>query len=125
MAKVIIGQRAPAFLRSVFRKPRAPVPLPNNTVAVLVAFFITALIPDFAYAMDYSTVTGLFRDFVSWLFIDAGPYLFMAILGVVALGVPKGWFPMKSAVIAVLVAFVFFGIPSIVRYAASSAAAQI
>jgi hypothetical protein len=62
---------------------------------------------------------------VVWLFVDAGPYVFMAILGIVVVGIPKGWIPMKSGVIAVCTAFFFFMVPTIVRYAASSAGNNI
>jgi hypothetical protein len=92
---------------------------------MLALLFVAALFPEYAYAVDYSTFTGLARDFVSWLFVDAGPYIFMAILGICVIGVPKGWVPMKSAVIATVVAFVFFAIPTIVRYAATTASSSI
>jgi hypothetical protein len=93
--------------------------------AVLAMLFATALFPEYAYAADYSTFTDLLRSFVSWLFVDAGPYIFMAILGICVVGVPKGWVPMKSAVIATVVTFVFFALPTIVRYAATTAASNI
>ncbi|OTP78498.1 mating pair formation protein [Caballeronia sordidicola] len=93
--------------------------------AALALLFVTALFPEYAYAADYSTFTDLLRGFVSWLFVDAGPYIFMAILGICVVGVPKGWVPMKSAVIATVVTFVFFALPTVVRYAATTAASNI
>jgi hypothetical protein len=96
-----------------------------KSTALVSMLFVAALFPEYAYAADYSTFTGLARDFVSWLFVDAGPYIFMAILGICVIGVPKGWVPMKSAVIATVVSFVFFAIPTIVRYAATTAASNI
>jgi hypothetical protein len=89
-------------------------------MSLLFALLCAAAFPEFAYAMDYSTGTGLVRDFVSWLFVDAGPYVFMAILGICVLGVPKGWIPMKGAVIAVICSSVFFAVrPADTRAAAS------
>lgn len=116
---------APARQPSVPANPPAALTRSFKRAAVLAMLFVTATFPEYAYAMDYSTGTGLFRDFVSWLFIDAGPYLFMGILGICVLGVPKGWIPMKGAVMAVICSFVFFAVPSIVRYAASVASSQI
>ncbi len=49
----------------------------------------------------------------------------MAILGICVIGVPKGWIPMKSAVIAVVASFFFFAVPTIVRYAATTASSNI
>ncbi|CAE6843124.1 hypothetical protein R75461_07117 [Paraburkholderia nemoris] len=125
MGNAIIGTRTRLFFRAAFRNFRARTELRNCVGGLVCTLLLTVLTPEFANAMDYSTGTGLVRDFVSWLFIDAGPYVFMAILGICVLGVPKGWIPMKGAVIAVVCSFVFFAVPSIVRYAASVASSQI
>ncbi|EIF32202.1 hypothetical protein BCh11DRAFT_07788 [Burkholderia sp. Ch1-1] len=121
MATAIIGAvtLAPAIQHFFFSKSPSRMRSQTKSVATLALLFVAAVFPEYAYAMDYSTGTGLVRDFVSWLFVDAGPYVFMAILGICVLGVPKGWIPMKGAVIAVICSFVFFAVPSIVRYAAS------
>ncbi|MFL9921923.1 mating pair formation protein [Paraburkholderia fungorum] len=127
MATAIIGAvtLAPAIQHFLFSKSPSLMRSQTKSAATLSLLFIAAVFPQYAYAMDYSTGTGLVRDFVSWLFVDAGPYVFMAILGICVLGVPKGWIPMKGAVIAVICSFVFFAVPSIVRYAASVASSQI
>ncbi|RZF25869.1 mating pair formation protein [Paraburkholderia sp. UYCP14C] len=127
MASAIIGAAAlaPTFHHFLSSKTSTLTRSRSKSVATLALLFVAAVFPQFAYAMDYSTGTGLVRDFVSWLFVDAGPYVFMAILGICVLGVPKGWIPMKGAVIAVICSFVFFAVPSIVRYAASVASSQI
>jgi hypothetical protein len=127
MATAIIGAvtLAPAIQHFLFSKSPWLTRSQTKSAATLALLFVAAVFPEYAYAMDYSTGTGLVRDFVSWLFVDAGPYVFMAILGICVLGVPKGWIPMKGAVIAVICSFVFFAVPSIVRYAASVASSQI
>ncbi|MGY6157387.1 mating pair formation protein [Paraburkholderia graminis] len=127
MATAIIGAvtLAPAIQHFLFSKSPSRMRSQTKSVATLALLFVAAVFPEYAYAMDYSTGTGLVRDFVSWLFVDTGPYVFMAILGICVLGVPKGWIPMKGAVIAVICSFVFFAVPSIVRYAASVASSQI
>jgi hypothetical protein len=127
MATAIIGAvtLAPAFHHFLSSKTPALTRSQTRSAAMLALLFVAALFPEYAYAVDYSTFTGLARDFVSWLFVDAGPYIFMAILGICVIGVPKGWVPMKSAVIATVVAFVFFAIPTIVRYAATTASSNI
>jgi hypothetical protein len=127
MATAIIGavSLAPAIQHFLLSKTPSLTRSQTKSAVTLALLLVAAVFPEYAYAMDYSTFTGLARDFVSWLFVDAGPYLFMAILGVCTLGVPKGWVPMKSAVIAVIVSFVFFAIPAIVRYAATTGASQI
>jgi len=127
MATAIIGAvaLAPTFHHFLSSKTSTLTRSQTRSTATLALLFVAAVFPEYAYAMDYSTGTGLVRDFVSWLFVDAGPYVFMAILGICVLGVPKGWIPMKGAVIAVICSFVFFAVPSIVRYAASVASSQI
>jgi hypothetical protein len=133
MADTVVGKRVAKHLLSFMcaktRNAQAAFCCVEARAArrmtLLFALLCAAAFPEFAYAMDYSTGTGLVRDFVSWLFVDAGPYVFMAILGICVLGVPKGWIPMKGAVIAVICSFVFFAVPSIVRYAASVASSQI
>jgi hypothetical protein len=115
----------PARHASMPANPPAALTRSIKRAAVLAMLFVTATFPEYAYAIDYQTVTNLFRDFVVWLFVDAGPYVFMAILGIVVVGIPKGWIPMKSGVIAVCTAFFFFMVPTIVRYAASSAGNNI
>ncbi|MDR6496016.1 hypothetical protein J2797_005941 [Paraburkholderia terricola] len=127
MATAIIGAvtLAPAIQHFLLGKSPSPTRSQTKSAAMLALLFVAAVFPEYAYAMDYSTGTGLVRDFVGWLFVDAGPYVFMAILGICVLGVPKGWIPMKGAVIAVICSFVFFAVPSIVRYAASVASSQI
>ncbi|MFM0132576.1 mating pair formation protein [Paraburkholderia sediminicola] len=133
MADAVVGKSVAkpllSFIRAKTRDARAVFcsvdASTSRRMSLLVALLCVAVFPEFAYAMDYSTGTGLVRDFVSWLFVDAGPYVFMAILGICVLGVPKGWIPMKGAVIAVICSFVFFAVPSIVRYAASVASSQI
>lgn len=127
MATVIIGALtlAPAIQHFLLGKSPPLTRSKSKSATMLALLFVAVVFPEYAYAMDYSTGTGLVRDFVSWLFVDAGPYVFMAILGICVLGVPKGWIPMKGAVIAVICSFVFFAVPSIVRYAASVASSQI
>jgi hypothetical protein len=127
MAPAIIGALAlaPTFHRFSRNKSLALTRTQTRSSAVLAVLFVTAVFPEYAYAADYSTFTDLLRSFVSWLFVDAGPYIFMAILGICVVGVPKGWVPMKSAVIATVVTFVFFALPTIVRYAATTAASNI
>ncbi|SAL73273.1 hypothetical protein AWB68_04400 [Caballeronia choica] len=127
MATAIIGAvtLAPAIRHFLLSKSPPLARSETRSTATLVLLFVAAVFPEYAYAMDYSTGTALVRDFVSWLFVDAGPYVFMAILGICVIGVPKGWIPMKSGVVAVICSFVFFAVPSIVRYAASVASSQI
>ncbi|MBJ9625019.1 mating pair formation protein [Burkholderia multivorans] len=81
--------------------------------------------PEFAHAASFSTATQLAKDFVQWLFIDAGPYVFMAVLGLIVVGVTKGWVHMKAGVIAVIACFFFFCVPSAVNYLKQQAATQI
>jgi uncharacterized protein (DUF486 family) len=83
-------------------------------------------IPELAFAQaSYGTATGLLQALVQAIFISWGPYIFMVVLGVSVLMVGKGWVPMKGAAIAVASCFCFFCVPSIVRYLAAQAAAQI
>ncbi|EED97299.1 mating pair formation protein [Burkholderia multivorans] len=81
--------------------------------------------PEFAHAASYDTGTQLAKDFVQWLFIDAGPYVFMAVLGFLVIAVSKGWVHMKAGVIAVIACFVFFCVPSAVVYLKQTAATAI
>jgi Mn2+/Fe2+ NRAMP family transporter len=81
-------------------------------------------LPQYAYA-GYGTLTQLIKDFVTWLFIDAGPYIFMAALGVICIMVGKGWIHMKAGVITVIVCFCFFCIPTAVVYLKQQAATAI
>lgn len=130
MAPAIISAAVLALAFAPARKSSTPIDPASiahsmKPAVALALLFMTAIFPEYAYAIDYSTVTGLVRDFVVWLFVDAGPYVFMAILGIVVIGIPKGWIPMKTGVIAVCTAFFFFMVPTIVRYAANNAASNI
>jgi hypothetical protein len=127
MATAIIGAvaLAPAFHHFLSSTTPTLTRSQTKTAVMIALLFVAALFPEYAYAVDYSTFTSLARDFVSWLFVDAGPYVFMAILGICVIGVPKGWIPMKSAVIAVVASFFFFAVPTIVRYAATTASSNI
>jgi hypothetical protein len=83
-------------------------------------------VPELAFAQaGYSTGTSLLQAFAQAIFISWGPYIFMIILGVLVVMVGKGWVPMKGAAIAVVACFCFFCVPTIVRYLATQAAAQI
>ncbi|QCP55118.1 hypothetical protein FAZ95_38995 [Trinickia violacea] len=72
-----------------------------------------------------STITTLLQTLAQAIFVSYGPYIFMIVLGILVIMVAKGWVPMKGAVIAAVACFVFFMVPSLVRYAASIAQAQI
>ncbi|SAL05225.1 hypothetical protein AWB78_07369 [Caballeronia calidae] len=92
------------------------------------ATFATLLlcVPELAFAQaSFSTGTSLLQAFAQAIFISWGPYIFMIILGVLVVMVGKGWVPMKGAAIAVVCCFCFFCVPTIVRYLATQAAAQI
>ncbi|AOI94135.1 mating pair formation protein [Burkholderia pseudomultivorans] len=82
-------------------------------------------VPQYAHAVGYGTFTQLVKDFVTWLFIDGGPFIFMAVLGIIILMVGKGWIHVKTGVIAVVVCFVFFCVPAIVVYLKGQAATAI
>lgn len=83
-------------------------------------------LPQYAHAAsNYSTMTQLIKDFVSWLFIDGGPYIFMAALGIICIMVGKGWIHMKTGIITVAVCFFFFCIPAAVVYLKQQAAVAI
>lgn len=84
-----------------------------------------ALVPELAFAQSYTQYTGFLREFARWIFIDAGPYIFMIILAISVVCVAKGWLQMKTAVIAVIAAVFFFGIPAVVRTMAQQAASNI
>lgn len=91
-------------------------------VIAMVGLFLT---PEMAYAVSYDTAKQLLRDFASFLFVDAGPYIFMIAFGIVLVGVGKGWIPVKSGVIIVVVCFAFFAVPTMVNYLKQQAASQI
>ncbi|WP_124702395.1 mating pair formation protein [Burkholderia cenocepacia] len=98
----------------------------NELISMIVACTLVGAMPMTAYAAaDYSTATGIFKAFLQWMFFDGGPYIWMAISAVLVLGVPKGWVQMKTAVITICTCFVFFCIPSIVRYMSNQAAASL
>lgn len=83
-------------------------------------------LPQYAHAASsYGTLTQLIKDFVTWLFIDGGPYIFMAALGIILLMVGKGWIHMKTGVITVVVCFLFFCVPASVVYLKQQAATAI
>lgn len=92
MALAIIGALAlaPAF-QIRFGANGVPTRAKLHSAAIAALLISAALFPKYAYAADYSTFTGLAGDFVSWLFVDVGPYVFMAIPGICVIGVPKRW----------------------------------
>ncbi|PRH40431.1 mating pair formation protein [Burkholderia vietnamiensis] len=83
-------------------------------------------LPQYAHAASsYGTLTQLIKDLVTWLFIDGGPYIFMATLGIICIMVGKGWIHIKSGVITVVVCFLFFCVPAAVVYLKQQAATAI
>ncbi|WP_321959248.1 mating pair formation protein [Burkholderia cenocepacia] len=86
----------------------------------------TLALPEYAHAASsYATLTQLIKDLVTWLFIDGGPYIFMAALGIVCIMVGKGWIHIKTGVIMVVVCFLFFCVPASVVYLKQQAAVAI
>ena len=82
-------------------------------------------LPEMAWAISYDTIVQLLRDFVRMLFVDAGPYIFMAAFGVSLVGIGKGWIPVKAGVILIVVCFCFFAVPAGVRYLQQQASLSI
>ncbi|AJW93626.1 putative membrane protein (plasmid) [Burkholderia gladioli] len=109
-------------LLAIYQKHQRMV---REIISMFVACIFIGAMPMTAYAADYSTATGILKAFLQWIFFDGGPYIWMAIAGVLVLGVPKGWVQMKTAVITIIVCFVFFCIPAIVRYMSQQAAASL
>ncbi|HGO6128845.1 mating pair formation protein [Burkholderia cepacia] len=97
----------------------------SECISMIVAAVLVGVLPTTAHAADYSTATGLFKAFLQWIFFDGGPYIWMAVLGIMVVAFSKGWVQMKAAVIAVAACFVFFCVPSIVRYMSQQAAASL
>ncbi|NTZ86165.1 mating pair formation protein [Burkholderia metallica] len=98
----------------------------RECVSVIAAGVLVGVMPMTAHAAaDYSTATGLFKAFLQWIFFDGGPYIWMTVLGIMVIAFSKGWVQMKAAVIAVAACFVFFCVPSIVRYMSQQAAASL
>jgi ABC-type transport system involved in Fe-S cluster assembly fused permease/ATPase subunit len=75
--------------------------------------------------MSFSELTTYLQTFAQFIFISAGPYILMIALGVLVLMVAKGWAQMKTAVIAAVAAFCFFGIPALIHYAQQQASMSI
>ncbi|WP_257977921.1 mating pair formation protein [Burkholderia gladioli] len=97
----------------------------RECISVIVAAALVGALPMTAHAADYSTATGIVKGFLQWIFFDGGPYIWMAVLAIMVIAFAKGWVQMKAAVIAVATCFVFFCIPSIVRYGAQQAATSL
>lgn len=100
-----------------------------QSMAVAMGFTLALLglftAPEMAYAVSYDTAVQLLKEFTRFLFVDAGPYIFMIAFGIVLVGVGKGWIPVKAGVVIVIVCFAFFAVPTIVRNLQQQAASQI
>jgi hypothetical protein len=118
LAREIQRRLGPGFAR------RAAENILCTAAAILAGLLMSA--PELAFAQaSYDTGTSLLHDFVYAIFVSWGPYIYMGVLGLLVLMVGKGWMPLKGALIAVVACFVFFCVPTIVRYMATKAAAQI